>query len=242
MLRLPQAGHRAGDPGQPGVPGVPGAPRAPRGEDLTALGDLEQGQGGALRIGEHHVARILRDRFLADVEGDGERPGRPVVQRPVLDDRRDVRRAHEPGQRRERPGQQQLQIPELSVVQRQGRHPDEVSGQIGLCRSSHVNLRSRSYTDVSARSCGYRAPPARVRNAAGRVGPDTRPRVRPGCWPGPAPIPGPGSVRAARPGPAVKLVRSRVQRPRSSGHGSFVLPAEHLGRNEPAGTSAGHRR
>ena len=125
MLRLAEHGDRAGQADQGRVE------RVARLEYGASLGDGEHGQRGAFRILQDHVPGVRRNRAGGDFERHGHRPQCAVDEPAAFGDRGRVGRIHEAAQRRERPRGEQLEIPQLRLVERARWPVRELRGQSG---------------------------------------------------------------------------------------------------------------
>ena len=128
VLGRPVRGHRAAQPDQVR-------------DGRQAVGDLEHRERGALRVLQQQPGRVRLDGAGRHLQGHRDRPGGPVRQPAFRRDRVHLGGRHEPAQRRQGPGQQQLQIPELALVQGPRGQARYVRGQPGGRLSGHVHLR-----------------------------------------------------------------------------------------------------
>ena len=128
VLRLAQRRDRAGqaDPG--------GLARVGRLENRSPFGDREHSQRRTLWVLQDHVPGVRRYRVGGHLERHRHRPGCAVDQQAAFADRGRVGRCHEPAQRRERPRREQLEIPQLRLVERARRPFRELRGQPGQSR------------------------------------------------------------------------------------------------------------
>jgi hypothetical protein len=148
---------------------------------VVHLLDVDHRQHRAVPVGQGQPVRARGQRLGRDRERHRERPHVPAGEPSALHHAGVVGRAEEPGQRRERPNGQALEVGQAAAVQGHGRQPGRLGGQgLGLVGGDQplgqaAAVRGRQRHRAAPRP-GHGPLPTRVGAGAGR--PSSRARTR----------------------------------------------------------------